>query len=305
VSLFFSRQIDDGYRLNDYRQPVQFPHEDARGLLLNRFNHAHIRTRIPATCGTIPVLAKRRFRAYHPAQNHRERQHQVHALLPERAIYQHPVCPIISSSPSKRWWYHNDWGFQQSGDPERTESLSDGVRLEVLSTLLPGGPHTLTFGAEGNFDRIAGDMFGERQIGGLAIFAQDEVKILDDLTLTAGARFDLQSVGLTGEGGQVNPKVALLYRAAPGTSLRASFGEGFRVPSLPEAFVEAGSTGTSGGPEQGPETRAEQVIRSRHRAIGGGGRIDRYRVIPFGHRRPYRTRGCFRRGPGSRSSGGM
>lgn len=271
VSFFFSRQIDDGYRQNDYRRRFNF-------LMKTREDFSSSGS-VTVTFGLAYQLAGQ-FLYWRNVDSAliTPLNHQSDNIKSTRyfmsAIYNAPFSDRFLFTV-KSMVYHNDWGFQQSGDPERTESLSDGVRLEVLSTLLPGGPHTLTFGAEGNFDRIAGDMFGERQIGGLAIFAQDEVKILDDLTLTAGVRFDLQSVGLTGEGGQVNPKVALLYRAAPGTSLRASFGEGFRVPSLPEAFVEAGSTGLLAVPNRDlkPE-RSRSYEAGIAQSVEGVGSID-------------------------------
>ena len=53
-------------------------------------------------------------------------------------------------------------------------------------------------------------------------------------------RFDFQSLGLVEAGGQLNPKAAVAYAPVPGTTLRASFGRGFRVPSVAEAFITAG-----------------------------------------------------------------
>jgi outer membrane receptor protein involved in Fe transport len=135
------------------------------------------------------------------------------------------------------------WGFEATGDAARTQSLDDGFRLEALSTLLVSDSHTLALGVDGNVDLIGGDAFESRSIGGLALFGQDEARLIENLTLTLGARFDFQTVGLTGEGGQLNPKIAVAYNPAAGTTLRASYGRGFRVPSLPEAFISAGSTG--------------------------------------------------------------
>jgi outer membrane receptor for ferrienterochelin and colicins len=239
VSLFFSRQIDDGYRQNDYRRRFNFlmkTREDfsSGGSVTLTFGLAY------QYMGQF-LYWRNVDSALIPPQRHendniKSTRYFLSGLY-NTAVSDHFLFTV------KAMWYHNDWGFQQSGDPERTESLSDGVRVEALATILPGGSQTLTCGVDGNIDLIGGGMFGDRRIGGLALFAQDEAPIVNDVTLTLGARFDLQSVGLTGEGGQINPKAALLYRPAQGTALRASFGEGFRIPSLPEAFVEAGSTG--------------------------------------------------------------
>jgi outer membrane receptor protein involved in Fe transport len=99
--------------------------------------------------------------------------------------------------------------------------------------------------------------------------------MLKEITLTLGARFDLQSVGLTGEGGQINPKAALLYRPVGGTALRASYGAGFRIPSLPEAFVEAGSTGLLAVPNKDlkPE-RSKSYEAGVSQSLGEIGSID-------------------------------
>jgi outer membrane receptor protein involved in Fe transport len=91
-------------------------------------------------------------------------------------------------------------------------------------------------------------MFERRTIGGLALYAQDEIALADDVALTVGARYDFQSAGLVERSIQLNPKSALTYSPAEGTTLRASFGRGFRVPSVTEAFVAAGGGFVQGVP---------------------------------------------------------
>jgi iron complex outermembrane receptor protein len=271
VSVFFSRQIDDGYRQNDYRRRFNFlmkTREDfsSTGSLTLNFGLAYqymgqfLYWRNVDSALITPLR--------HESDNIKSTRYFLSGLY--NTAFSDDFLFTV-----KAMWYHNDWGFQQSGDPERTESLSDGVRVEALSTFLPGGSQTLTCGADGDIDMIGGGMFGDRRIGGLALFAQDEAKLLDELTLTLGARFDLQSVGLTGEGGQLNPKVALLYRPAAGTAFRASYGEGFRVPSLPEAFVEAGSTGLLAVPNKDlkPE-RSKSYEAGVSQSLGDFGSID-------------------------------
>ncbi|HEX7571557.1 MAG TPA: TonB-dependent receptor [Bacteroidota bacterium] len=271
VSLFFSRQIDDGYRQNDYRRRYNFlmkTREDfsSTGSVTLTFGLAYqymgqfLYWR-NVDSALVPPLR-------HQSDNIKSTRYFLSGLY-NTALSDHFLFTV------KAMWYHNDWGFQQSGDPERTESLSDGVRVEALSTILPGGSQTLTCGVDGNIDLIGGGMFGDRRIGGLALFAQDEATVLREITLTLGARFDVQSVVLTGEGGQINPKAALLYRPVAGTALRASYGEGFRVPSLPEAFVEAGSTGLLAVPNKDlkPE-RSKSYEVGVSQTLGDIGSID-------------------------------
>jgi outer membrane receptor for ferrienterochelin and colicins len=271
VSIYFSRQIDDGYRQNDERRRYNF--------LMKTREDFSSSSSVTLTYGLAYQYAGQ-FLYWrnvdsalitplrHQSDNIKSTRYFLSGLY-NTAATDHLLFTV------RTMWYHNDWGFQQSGDPERTESLSDGLRLEALSTLLLGDSHTLTGGLEGTLDLIGGDMFGERRIGGLALFAQDEAKLAAGLTLTLGARLDFQSVGLTGEGGQLNPKVALLYTPVGGTSFRASFGEGFRVPSLPEAFVEAGSTGLLAVPNKDlkPE-RSRSYEAGLSQSLGEFGSID-------------------------------
>lgn len=239
VSVFFSRQLDDGYRQNDGRTRYNF--------LLKTREELSSYASVTLDFGlAYQLMGQFLFWRNVDSALITPLRHESDNIKSTRYFLAGHYNTALSDQvllTVRGMWYHNDWGFQQSGDPERTESLTDGARIEALATVIPCASHTLTAGAEGSLDMIGGDMFGTRQIGGLALFAQDEARLALDLTLTTGARFDFQSVGLTGERGELNPKIALQYRPTASTALRASFGEGFRVPSLPEAFVEAGSTG--------------------------------------------------------------
>ncbi|HTO93061.1 MAG TPA: TonB-dependent receptor, partial [Bacteroidota bacterium] len=262
VSLFLSRQSDEGYRQNDDRRRynilLKMREEAPRpGSLTMTFGLAYQEAGQflfwrNVDSALIPPLR-------HTSDNIRSTRYFV------SGNYGIPLSEGFVLT-ARGMWYHSDWGFQQTGDPERTESVSDGARLEVLSTFLGWAGHTFTCGVEGNVDMIGGDMFGTRRLGSLALYAQDEAAIAPLLTLTAGARCDLQSVGLRGDGGLVTPKLALLYRPEGWPSLRASYGEGFRVPSLPEAFVAAGSTGLLAVPN--PDLKPEHS-RSYEAGVSG------------------------------------
>ncbi|HMK38234.1 MAG TPA: TonB-dependent receptor, partial [Bacteroidota bacterium] len=271
LSVFFSRQIDDGYRQNDHRLRYNFlmkAREEFTSSSSLTFNFG-----LSSQSMGQFLYWRNVDSALVPPE-----RHQSDAIRSTRYFLSGLYNAAFSDHllfTLRVMWYHNVWGFQQTGDPAWTESLSDGVRLEALATTIAGESHTITFGVDGTFDLIGGEIFGDRQIGGLALFAQDEVKLLTNLTMTLGARFDMQSVGLTGEGGQINPKAALLYRPFEGTTFRASFGEGFRVPSLPEAFVEAGSSGLLAVPNKDlkPE-RSRSYEAGVTQSLGGMGSVD-------------------------------
>ncbi len=259
ISLFASHQMDDGYRQNDYRRrynlymKLREDMSDAQSLTLNfglsnQYMGQFLYWR-NLDSALIPP-------ARHLTDDETSTRYFLNALYNDR-LSDHALLT------AKLLWYHNNWGYEQMGDAARTESLADGFRAEVQSTILFGSMHTATFGLDANVDMIGGDAFGLKTIGGMALYAQDEMKATEELTVTVGARFDFQSVGLTGNVGQVNPKIAATYSLPTNTTLRASFGQGYRVPSLPEAFVSVGSPSLMAVPN--PDLKPE---RSRSFEVG-------------------------------------
>jgi outer membrane receptor for ferrienterochelin and colicins len=236
ISLFMGRQLDDGYRENDYRRRYNFYIKATQDLskssaltltfnLLNQFGGQFLYWRT-LDSALVPPIAQ-----------------QTDNVKSVRFFVSGQYNSVMSDKllfTSRVMWLHNDWGFETRAGIGRAESYADGLRAEALATLLLDNIHTLTFGVDGNVDMVGGDLFSNRLIGGLAVYGQDEMKLLEDFTLILGARFDFQSLGLTEPSGQINPKAAIVYRPFVGTTLRASYGQGFRVPSVAEAFITAG-----------------------------------------------------------------
>lgn len=102
-----------------------------------------------------------------------------------------------------------------------------------------------------------------------AVFVQDEWKIAEPLTLYLGGRYDTWKVsdGASGVPGsetrydsntdsEFSPKVGLVWKALPDTTLRASIGHAFRPPNLYELYRTWVSLGTTyqSNPNLEPET---------------------------------------------------
>lgn len=142
---------------------------------------------------------------------------------------------------AKGLWFRNDWS--DTIEEEGNTSQSDVVRGEVQATWSLDARQLVTAGAEGNTDNVRSNLFGSHAGKGLAAYAQHEFTILNGLQSTLGARYDRQELEGLGTNTSFNPKAALVYRPATGTSLRSSFGRGFRSPTVAEVFI----TTTAGG----------------------------------------------------------
>ncbi|MDP3028888.1 MAG: TonB-dependent receptor [Deltaproteobacteria bacterium] len=163
-----------------------------------------------------------------------------------------------------------------------TESWFSELRADVPM----GGSHLLTLGASFRTDEsdtndyavpyyrsYTGQSDSTFYSGGKdriwAIFLQDEWNIAEPLTLYLGGRYDTWKVsdGASGVPGsetrydsntdsEFSPKVGLVWKALPDTSLRASVGHTFRPPSLYELYRTWTSSGWEyrSNPKLEPET---------------------------------------------------
>lgn len=249
LALFGSRQIDDGFRRNDYRRRYNFfakgKYEfSATNSLTTNFGLLH------QYGGQFQYWADFDSALSPPEVQRDDRVKSTRFFL--SGLYNDALQDNFLLTV-KGIWNHNNWFSTSVHDfkaenwellpngryAETLESLSDGFRLDASATWIAADDHTLTFGVNGQYDDVRADskLFGKHTGWGAALFAQDEWKLTDQLNLTLGARLDAQSVGLLESGPQFNPKVALSYLPIDGTSLRASYGRGFRIPAVAEIFV--------------------------------------------------------------------
>lgn len=70
-----------------------------------------------------------------------------------------------------------------------------------------------------------------------AVFLQAEYNWSDEFTTTAGFRYDAYQVHTRNTATQFSPKFSASYAISETVTTRASFGRGFRVPSVAERFV--------------------------------------------------------------------
>ena len=152
------------------------------------------------------------------------------------------------------WGSYNSVGDYVIDDPARSLNRDGshsrwwGADIKLVSTPLPG--HKVVLGAEFQNDYtlkqfsyivdpyavyLADARSGQR----VGLYLQDELRLTDALLLNAGIRYDRRN----GASGVLNPRVAVIYQAAPATTLKAMFGSAFREPNSYElhyAFPDPG-----------------------------------------------------------------
>ena len=110
---------------------------------------------------------------------------------------------------------------------------------EGTFAIAPG--YTLVFGAQDDKSSFNTDSFGgpatKANTSIDSGYGQITGQVLQNLTLTGGVRYDAHSTF----GDHVTGQASAAYVVVPGTILRASFGQGFKAPSLYQLYSAYGS----------------------------------------------------------------
>ena len=132
-----------------------------------------------------------------------------------------------------------------------------GGEFQVITRVLPR--QTVTLGAEyrndfsqkmRNFDEEPFFSYLDvtRSSTNWALYAQDEITLLKNLTFNLGVRYDhYESFG-----GTFNPRLALIYTPFRDTTLKLLYGTAFRAPNVYERFFQG--LGFKSNPNLEPET---------------------------------------------------
>ena len=114
--------------------------------------------------------------------------------------------------------------------------------------------HQLTFGVDGYKDKLSNTSGGtanavmpDGRRWALGGFIQDEIKILDNWTLTPTIRYDSYEATASGQtdntADRFSPKIALHWQTLPQLGLYANYSQAFRGPTVSELYQNL--TGTS------------------------------------------------------------
>jgi outer membrane receptor protein involved in Fe transport len=107
-------------------------------------------------------------------------------------------------------------------------------------------------------------------------FFHDEYTLTDDLTLNFGARFDQPAIGSS----ETHPRLGLVYRWSPDTTLKALYGSAFQAPNVYQLYYTDGFSYVL-NPNLKPENiQTHELVLEQH--LGKGGRLTatlfRYRI---------------------------
>lgn len=166
-------------------------------------------------------------------------------------------------------WFHSHWddNLPTPTDSLGSSSKSDFVTSEVQINFQPGDNQFVTGGVSGTYNNVLAEtIFGNHVGRSGAVYLQDEVKLPEEVRLTLGGRFDLQSISGLQTANQFNPKLGIGYTPVAGTSLRASVGRGFRAPSIAEIYTntEAGGVIIAPNPNLQPERSWSYEVGGSH-----------------------------------------
>jgi len=149
--------------------------------------------------------------------------------------------PYISFNNSGRFKHDLRIRIQSSNNrfPVRVENNSDAFSFysEYQSNYRLSDFMNITAGISENLTRIFSNFYGDHKGMNTAVFTQIEVQPVARLKMVAGLRVEQNS--LDGEQDRIVPiiRTGINWQAAEYTFLRASFGEGYRYPSIAEKYA--------------------------------------------------------------------
>src|SRR5690606_10610185 len=137
-------------------------------------------------------------------------------------------------------WYHQ--GFENNNDQSNTNDMLHGEyqfqhKLELL------GPTTITAGITGQavnshsqLYRGTADGSGENSATNVSGYLQLDKRLFEKLMLSAGVRYERFKVN---DFEQAEPvfRAGATYQLFKATFVRASYGEGFRFPTIGERYI--------------------------------------------------------------------
>ncbi len=139
---------------------------------------------------------------------------------------------------------------------DQTQSTAWLLGAEWQGSMTLSDRNFLTFGVDASWATVDSRTFGTRDGITFAVYGQDELTLGEDWHLSIGARYDLTAIDSLDIDAQLNPRVGLTYTPWQDGIARASYGWGFRSPSIAERYTSASAGGILTKPN--PDLKAER-----------------------------------------------
>jgi len=128
------------------------------------------------------------------------------------------------------------------GDPTGFKP-GQGFGGELQADWFPHPHHHIIFGSELKRDVSGSRYFGDHEGYALSPYIQEEWSLLPNLTSTLGLRLDHHVLLDEESNTQLSPKFGLNYTPTSATTIRTTFGGGFRAATVFEKYITADYAG--------------------------------------------------------------
>lgn len=148
-------------------------------------------------------------------------------------------------------------GVELGTVPEVYGVFSSTTDAEIQAQLEPFGGNLLLFGGNYRWSTFMADLNDPAEVHQhrVGLFIHDEQRLGDSLMLTAGVRFDWNSITPF----TISPRAAGVWRMTPDQLLRLSFGRAFRKPSFFNTSLHMGGVRAQPGFEEIEDLFAENI----------------------------------------------
>lgn len=192
------------------------------------------------------------------------------------------IDPFVRLNRGTRASHNLQGRFQRSENrfPVATQNNSSALSFlaEYQFVYIFSPIFTLNSGVIENFSRISSEFYGDHEALNLAAFAQADISLTERLRFVAGVRTEYNT--LDGESDRLVPlfRAGANFRLLDYTFLRASFGQGYRYPSIAEkhAATTIGSVRIVPNPDIQPESGWSSEIGIKQGVVAGrvSGQVD-------------------------------
>lgn len=151
------------------------------------------------------------------------------------------VDPFISYVQEGKQTHHLRMRFQASDNAFREKTQNNSTTRSMFGEYQVWVPASNTLNLNSGLlwynSHIHSNFYGNHQGMNLAAYAQADVRPSEVLTLVAGLRIEYNSLDKISDKAVPLFRAGVNYRMRQATFLRASFGQGYRYPSIAEKFA--------------------------------------------------------------------